>query len=382
MTDKQPKFLAVLPWLKLLKEIEVGPFVFWRWPEDAEKYLPPLEIKPVRDTLNSNFRQLKRGEKRWGFTTIDSLTLVAHKDKGTLCEPETLEERWENERNISMAVGVLCACSIFQTSIFWDFSVVETEPPYPSPNFYKNSLDFAYYDVPLGVASRWGFGSVQPHVRPRECTRYKVGGKDSLFPSLGRLLESGDDPQRNRILRSLTQFNFALRDYNVYNPQQDTVVALATAFELLLDFSDDNKYGKSKRMCLKIVELFQANNKILHKDRLQEEKGKELEAPWKAWWFYRFYGLRNNIVHGKKISYKDFFWEENPYAGTHHEIAIKVFRLTLMKVLLKEGLHSETTEDTYQADKLDEYLSTKRRVLSSDHNLDDHMKWLIARKNK
>lgn len=49
MAKEQPKFLAVLPWLRLAKEIEVGPFIFWRWPEDGHKIysLPKNRFGPT-----------------------------------------------------------------------------------------------------------------------------------------------------------------------------------------------------------------------------------------------------------------------------------------------------------------------------------------------
>jgi len=181
-------------------------------------------------------------------------------------------------------------------------------------------------------------------------------------------LESPLNTFAHRIFRALAQFNSAYTDYPLGSILAE-IVTLATAFEILLDIQ---KRNKTEELCEKIEYLFAKNQQI---------KKPTTDKSWKVYWMRQFYRLRNDIVHGKKVSYKDFYWKENPYAGTHQEIAIEVFRLVLMKKL-PEGIHKKRSKDTYQADKLDEFLSTKRKFLSNEHNHEDFIKWLTERNRK
>ncbi len=184
---------------------------------------------------------------------------------------------------------------------------------------------------------------------------------------------SSSTPLRSRIFRVINQFNSTFVDSIPAIPFPKAlegyfykdVVALATAFEMLL-IPNYTGRDKNRKLCLSLIKLFKGNEEIEHSDRIvRGKKEMEIEAPWKGWWLCWFYQLRNDIVHGEKLSFKDLEWSHNPYAGLYTEVAIKVFRLALMKTLVDEQLHTETEVDTWQANKLDEWLSTKRKYFPS-----------------
>lgn len=351
MAKEQPRFLAVLPWLQLAEEIEVGPFIFWRWPKDREKYIPSEEIEAVTKTLVANFGRLDMSGKRWVVTSLDSLGIVNHKKRKLLFSENDFEQ-------FGMAVDALCLSALFKTEIYRT-PINSKNPRIRYIGFYKNYTDFNWHGIQLGtevtsrhMRARYGnklIGEVPPvpAIKPRECTNDKMGGVDSLLTSLGKLLESSRNAFTRRIFRALTQFNSAYTDYPLGSILAD-VVTLATAFEILLDI---RKGKRTKELGDKIEELFSKNHHI---------KEPNTDKPWKVYWIRQCYKLRNNIVHGKKIQPEDLDWEANPYAGRHVEIAIYVFRLVLMKLLARNGLHEETEEDMFQADILDDFLSSDK----------------------
>ena len=367
MAKEQPRFLAVLPWLQLAEEIEVGPFTFWRWPEDAGKYVPnQAERDGIIRSVNKAFAELKqsREDKSWKPLPLSSFCVISSKDGECLFE--------ENEfRFLRKPVDALNACALFATNIQWYVSETGGEK-YRHPNviFYKNSTDFVLYQAPSEldfpcwrkpIRRRHGpgihMGNPEPILKPAECTSKALNKNLPLLFSLGELLESPKDDLSRCIFRALDLFTSAFTDSKAIHPYAE-VVLLAIAFEILLDI---RKKNKADELGKKIEDLFSENQRII-----EPSTGKS----WKVYWIEKFYRLRNDIVHGKEISYADLDWNQNPYAGRHVEIAIYVFRLILMKLLVSKGFHEETDLDKYHSDKLDEFLSTEMKSFPSETDLD------------
>ena len=390
MKEESAKFLAVLPWLQLEGEIEVGPFTFWRWPEDRKKYIQPQEIEQVKASLDANFRNLSMEGERWILQNLEfeSLCLISHKEKGTLFVRGGFEDILED---MQIAVDILCACTLFQTEI-------ERNPAQRKglsavkKRYYKTQSDFTFKIIPLDpkvglkfIKRSYGYDESNefppiPMIRPRECTDHKVAVRDSLLTSLANLLTASRIDFYQRIFRAIAQFNSAFVDTAPAIPFPKAlegyfykdVVTLATAFEILLDIYNVYSEKKKEELGKRISRLFTSNTVIP-----EPTKNKS----WKVFWIESFYGLRNDIVHGKEIPFNNLEWPYNPYAGLHTEVAIKVFRLVLMKILVEKQLHVETDEDIWQANKLDEWLSTemKRFPCASDT---DFALWSVAKELK
>ncbi|TKJ41338.1 hypothetical protein CEE36_08465 [candidate division TA06 bacterium B3_TA06] len=367
MAKDQPKFLAVLPWLRLAEEIEVGPFTFWRWPKDRNKYVNKPLIGKIEDTLHAHFRETGYSfkSKKWSLDPCKSLCIASHRKRYLKRGLWFKEEDFECFR---MAVDSLCLSTLFQTDIVRT-SIESQKPTISYIRSYNNYTDFNWHGIQLGtevtarqLRTRYGSRLIGefppiPVIKPRECTDDEVKGDDSLLSSLGKLLKSPLNTFTRRIFRALAQFNSAYTDYPLGSILAEVVI-LATAFEILLDI---RKRNKTEELSQKIEELFAKNQQIQEPDT-----GKS----WKVYWMRQFYRLRNKVAHGKEIHPEDLDWTTNPYAGRHMEIAIYIFRLVLMKLLVRRGIHEETDLDIYQSNKLDEFLSTEMESFPRETNLD------------
>lgn len=374
MAKEQPRFLAVLPWLQLAEEIEVGPFTFWRWPEDLEEHIRSdlADLEVVKKSVDKYFAHFKWIVDSWELRPLESFTVCSPKDS-----PWVLKDHADV---LSKAVEILRVCSFFQTEIYRN--------PLPSrsalPQVYKNYGDFFWEGIPIGselmvrnIRRRFGEqsegGVLHPIVKPVVCTNDTIKVEDSLKPSLGRLLTVASDKLIERVFRALEWFSQAFTDLFEISFYTE-IIMLTTAFEILLN---PNYRGadKSKELCFRLMELFRGNRKINRKGKLRG--GKEFEAPWKAWWLYWFYGLRNDIVHGEEIDPGRFKWNYNPYAGLQSEVAIKVFRLSLVKVLAEGNLYVETELDMFQADILDDFLSNEKYQFFPGKNSLEFSSWKL-----
>lgn len=361
MAKEQPKFLAVLPWLQLAEEIEVGPFTFWRWPEDAEKYVPNTELRDkIAKGVSERFVKVgkqKPLKKNYELIPLEVFSVVSKKKKPPFVENNDAEA-------LRKAINALSACSLFQTHIKWIGSGEDREQ---KDVFYKNSTDFFYdyarinryvtFDDITRRRHSFGLHMATPNllVKPDECTKMKVGCEDPILPVLGKLIESPETPFSRRLFRVLDLINNAYTDSKIVHPFAE-VVLLTTAFETLL-IPNYRGSDKSKAICERFLELFKGNESIPHIDKLEGKKEVAKEYPWKGWWLYWFYKLRNDIVHGEEVEPARFMWSYNKSAGTYLNIAVWILRLVIMKLLVKEGIHTETDLDKYQSDKLDSYLS-------------------------
>jgi len=294
------------------------------------------------------------------------------------------ESLWFTKEDFELfrpAVDILCTSSLFKTILRRDS--INAENPGVQELFYKNATDFTWYGIPLGaeagsrqIRRRYGgIGRVGippiPTIKPDECTDKEVIEKDSLAVSLGKMLESSPTDSSRRIFRAIEQFNNAFTDSMVITHHTE-IVMLGTAFEILLDLSD--LFGREKRDRLTEIftQWFAGNEPVIN-----QPEG----HPWKVYWIHQFYDMRNKIVHGDKVELEDLEWRHNPYAGLYGEVAIHVFRLALMKTLVEKRLHVETDEDIWQANKLDEWLSTEMKRFPSASDTDFAL-WSVAKELK
>ncbi|TET21696.1 MAG: hypothetical protein E3J71_08860 [Candidatus Stahlbacteria bacterium] len=380
MAKDQPKFLAVLPWLRVRGEIDIGPFVFWQWPWNEKKYVPSAHTDRVKETLNAHFMEVQwdAPNKGWTIAPRTSLCLAGWRNRA-------LEESlWFTKEDFELfrpAGDILCASSLFKTLLRRDS--INAENPSVQELFYKNATDFAWYGIHLDAEAgsrqiRRRYGSILrgefppiPRVKPDECTDQEVIGKDGLATSLGKMLESSPTDFSRRTFRAIEQFNNAFTDSMVIIHHTE-IVMLGTAFEILLKIYNVYSEKKKQELGKRISKLFSRNTVIPEPTT---------NKSWEVFWIESFYGLRNDIVHGKRIPFKNLEWPNNPYAGLHQEIAIHVFRLALMKTLVEKQLHVETDEDIWQANKLDEWLSTEMKRFPSASDTDFAL-WSVAKELK
>lgn len=370
MAKEQPRFLAVLPWLRLKEEIEVGPVVFWRWPKDKNKYIRRRELQSsISTVLEEDFADLKRVKDNvWETEPLDSFCLASIKEDSPFIN-------WKQLHLIHNAVEALNACALFATDVQKEISKSKTGENIKSItiNFYSNSTDFDLYFVSLDQLycflerRRYGREVVDsPIVKPRACTiKPPSGGKMDgeiqdwylglrgnlpLLRALGELLKSKASNFQRRVFRALSWLNLACTDLRE-EQQFSEIVILSTAFEILLNLHNVHSEERKEKLGERLQKLFADSKKI---------KGASNGKPWKVLWIQVFYGLRNDIVHGKEIDQERLNWQQSPNVESHTEVAILVFRLTLTKLLKKEKFYeAETEEERFLADNLDKFLSYK-----------------------
>lgn len=360
--------VAYLPWVNTDREFMIGKAIFWPFPESGDKY---IDNQALREHLIQIFNTyIKRNGK-----PIEKLTVISIDEKF----PFKIEEREYDY--LWQAVRILCFCSIVSNDIW------KSEAGYPTGAYYTNSSDFKLVTQNFKVGDEWvaeirrkiygrssnlGDFKMMKNFTPPNCNynydsglflRYHERLANALVEILNEVHSSRDVKNQEvcrRILRALQWFNMAHTDSEElsYFPE---VTMMSIAFEILLGLGDYEKPDKSKELIVRLGKLFQNNQQKKKKDFLRRGKT-PLEASWKEWWLYEFYGLRNDVVHGKKVDTKRLKWLHNRFY-LHLEIADIVFKCALKKILISLGYYEESCEDTAEADILDEFLSTNEPSL-------------------
>jgi hypothetical protein len=112
-----------------------------------------------------------------------------------------------------------------------------------------------------------------------------------------------EGPVTQRIFRSLDWIRFAFSNFTEL-PYQARVVALVTAFEILLVLPQE---GKGRHFS-------EAVNKLLPRNKLPTTQrtigSKEVVDNAVGWWCRDFYALHSKIVHGGPLHRNDFYSNE------------------------------------------------------------------------
>lgn len=300
--------VAFLPFVPSIdKEIELQKVVFWPFWLKKDEFIRDVAI---RNFLEKYFRLYCDHYKG---TPLKHILVVSFKNRIGEFSPLSDEEI----EKVQKSIYVLTFSCIFD---------------YPK---YVNSDAFQYYfqkfDLKEGIATHGkhittfkGLRIVKPL-----CVKDGFGfGKslkqlvnDTVLRALEKMMVLSENPEiledgRNeaeRIIRSLMWFFCAHSDADSIS-LQSKIVIMATAFEALLKLNQNE-----------ITEDFR--NKIRHllgnKDDPKEKRGKE-ETTLKEWWATKFYELRSDIVHGRRIKAQDLIWRKS--GRSHLELSDIFFK--------------------------------------------------------
>ena len=306
--NKRQIAIAILPWMGLKQDIQVGPVNFWPW--DCSR----IQDEEIKSQLERFFKIFV---DHYG-KTANTIMICSHGKP----DFHILEEKEYNE--LRAAINILAFSSICpevkrgvcsnnnsiappnaehfeffgqKFNIPNDRSVVvSTRSSY---NF--EDIDKVHISMPWGVSSHW-----------------RTSPKEELIDAFHKVFDSGFPGEvRERIFRSLEWFRFAHTEANNVS-DASRLVMMSTAFEILLDFPEHKK---------SVYFATQIENK-LKKDRSISEtrthNNKQYTYIKAACWAYDFYQLRSKIVHGEQFrpedgNYKDWinyniiadlvFWE-------------------------------------------------------------------------
>lgn len=286
--------VAILPWVGLKQNIQVGPVTFWPW--------DPLKVQD--DEIKN---QLERFFKIFVDTSgknVNTITICSHGKP----DFHILEQKEFNE--LMAAINIVVFSSIYpKVKLGVCSNNNSISPPnaehfeffgqtftLPSDDGFVistrnsmswNSLDKIHISRPWGVFNSW-------RTEPNE---ELIGALSLLFN------DNFNTDVRERVFRSLEWFKFAHTEGNNVS-DASRLVMMSTAFEILLDFPEQQKSvyfaqqieGKLKK-AKSISEMRTYNNK----------RYSYIKA---AYWAYDFYQLRNKIVHGEQFNPEDIIYKD------------------------------------------------------------------------
>ncbi|MGH9782758.1 MAG: hypothetical protein ACRD88_01120 [Terriglobia bacterium] len=164
-----------------------------------------------------------------------------------------------------------------------------------------------------------------PDPRPCFCDEEILNRLATLSVEQNELVE--------RIFRSLDWVRLAFANYEGFQ-YPARIVAMATAFEILLDFRD---VGKAQHFS-KEVNLLLPPNRLPTTTQPWGAKARPLSDNDIGWWCRSFYSLRSRIVHGEELQPGDF----QHGSGTEHlRIALNIFAECIQGLLIGMGRMQE-----------------------------------------
>lgn len=152
---------------------------------------------------------------------------------------------------------------------------------------------------------------------------------EELLDVLGGLVRD-DRPAIERIFRALDWLQPAFAKFDI--SYQGRIVAMCTAFEILLDFPD---FGKAQHFSQRLNQLIPRHRLTTSTRMWQNRNITDNDV---GWWCRSFYDLRSRIVHGEPIPPADFY---HTPGREHLRIALFLLEECVRGSFVEEGRISE-----------------------------------------
>jgi hypothetical protein len=289
--DKREIAVIILPWAGLKQNIQVGPVTFWPW--DPSK----IQDNDIKNQLEHVFKIFV---DHYG-KTVNTVTICSHgKPDFHILADEKGYNELQAARNI-LAFSSICpevkqgVCSnnnsiAPQNSECFDLFVQKFKIPddcsvvvSTRSSLNCEAIDKVHISMPWGVSNFWGSN-------PND---ELIGAFDKVFD------DSFSSETRERLFRSLEWFRLAHTEAkNVSDASR--LVMMATAFEILLKFSDE--WQKSMYFANQIENKLKKDKSI---SETRTHNNKQYTYTKAACWAYDFYQLRSKIVHGDPFRIED-----------------------------------------------------------------------------
>lgn len=288
--------IAFLPWAALRSELQVGPVQFWPFNrQTACKYVADV---PTRQFLYRYFRRYRNPlAKTVGTVVVCSLGCINHR----ILNNDELDD-------IRTAINCLAFSVIGPDTK----SKLDSYPPgMPKESGRRYDLyiqNFTHENFRLSVPF---YGSVELNkiqlVRGMNISGHPISPDRELLAALGKFLWSNAALSRRvPIARGLEWFLYAHKAAdNLSVPSQ--IVMMATAFEILLQVQSEQY--KASSIATKLEALIGANDWAKkHSRPIRYKNGvKHKTRTLPGWWIWKFYQIRNRIVHGESLSETDIW---------------------------------------------------------------------------
>ncbi|MBA7545069.1 hypothetical protein ES705_37431 [subsurface metagenome] len=161
---------------------------------------------------------------------------------------------------------------------------------------------------------------------------------------------------RERIFRSLEWFRIAHTN-NSKVSKFAKIIMMATTFEILLRFPENNK----KQYFAEFIDAHVVSNRFIKKKR-KDKRGKVHTHTLAGFWSFDFYELRSRIVHGSVVSPTDLMY--NPKIS-HLEVADILCLEYIIREFIRENCFKENLAS--KSNKINKILN---KICSDNSNKD------------
>lgn len=303
-----------------------GPFHLWNWYQYKDKYAKDQATAAIFERYFSIYKR-KYGELEGRIAVID----YEHADPLSATLPTEIA-RFADAVMLAYLVTIpLTSNDGFFASSSDNFTAFK----HTLPNSLAISLTFGSYVRTEQAGSLDYLIFMTPQHVPDQS--YGVGDH-KLLRQMVQICEK-NDLETERLFRSLQWVGFAFSNApgHIY---ESRIVAMTTAFEILLDMPDENKPQEfSERIRALLIP-----NKLPLSTRTRLTKAGNPKAETDnavGWWCREFYGLRSKVVHGDKLQQSHY--KTNDVENLR--IALHLFRECIEGILVRMGMLLSTERE-------------------------------------
>jgi hypothetical protein len=291
--------IAYMPWAGLTDGVEIGAVKVSPWQSVASK----LDSN-TREKLQEHFAVFvdQLGKPSEAVCVLEVKTHISNADKSSVLKKAAaaLVCSHITHQTIQSFLNNNCSIGPPSSEKYW---LLETANLGSAQNIFRfGSLTQVWADTKFVMPK-------PPYLI--ECL-FSAKGNEFLT-TVGTLLNrwhrAGPDDQS--ILMALEWFRIAHTN-SPEIPPKTKVVSMCTAFEALSGVS-----ASAKDLALYVNKNLSTDQHLKHTGMIDS---KPVTASKKAWWMHCFYKLRNDIVHGKPVTAKDFHFDVSGYDWLDHLI--------------------------------------------------------------
>lgn len=299
---------------------QFGPFHIWNWAAHKSKYVQEAGLLTYLDRYFSMYKK-PNGQIE---------------DRLAVIESPPNRSAAASLANFPQLLGRFCGATML--------AYLVQLPTDPNAGMFATSSDnFVGYFQKLDMSSpgfafefgsyfraRWiSLGADMMFVTPQYVPDPPTAMADNqLLSALAKICDQ-DTEEARRIFRSLDWVRFAFGNAPDL-PFSARIVAMATAFEILLDIPEEKKGQHFSEM---LNALLPANHLPLQTKLIGHRKPIPVQDNAVGWWCRDFYALRSKIVHGDEINAADF----GPN-GMDLKISLYLFDESLRGLLVRIGI--------------------------------------------
>lgn len=349
--------VVLLPWLKLGMDLEMGKYIFLRWPREDNKF---GEFAESLTSICGMYKYLD-GEVESPQTvmidkTRDLFERVEGQERQAFQEAVTLlTTALIGENQFFRTIGNYVNSSLTELH-FQNFSIGEDWVAFTSYKRDGSTTDMGYKFDDITV-------STPPGCRMRGgCEKVEKAWLDAL----GKALEKS-----THLDRLVIEASDLFRQANTDSPsvlRTTEVTMLANAFDRLFP-NDNGRYGLSKAISKELknwVDIEVRDSKRLAKRQVDPSQlDPKCSGEWGIvqFWILELYNLRNSYVHGGDVGQSKWGWQPQE----HLLMGAYIFPLLLKVLMSKEDKYELTKEDEHKLLAVDDLLDLNEFYNKKDH---------------